>query len=145
MKNVIDINSEEFIKEFNKKCINFMGVESVPFVSEGRFFTSVFHLGREDKKWGLSHGSIEENMEAIYSVKWSYTTDWNYIMAVRDKIQSKFYAVDILWCGICKIDGIDVKTGKTYSLNIGSASDDIRFSVIDAINQFLDYYNDINS
>jgi len=107
-----------------------------------RFFTSVFYLGRKDNKWGLSHGSIEENMKAIYSHSWDYTTDWNYIMAVIDKIQSKFYSVDILWCNICRIEGIK---GKTTTPHIACASDDKRDSVITAINMFLDYYNEINN
>lgn len=63
-------------------------------------------------------------------------------MEVKGAIQKKFYFVDILGCGVCTIKGIE---GKTKNPHISVASDELKEAVVQAINQFLIWYNNENN
>lgn len=128
------MNNEEII-EYKRNCLLFLGWRETTedFKINWVGCKTKERLMRINKEY---IPIFEKNGDVVFPdfAVMDFVNDWNLIMEVKKMVQKKFYFVDILGCGVCKIVGID---GKTKNPHITVASDDTRESVVEALNQFL--------
>lgn len=134
--------TQEEIQEYNKMCAEFLG---------GIYSTYA-------EAWGFGNAYIQPNeikfgdrtfKGAVFAERFEkelkFHSDWNWIMEVAEKIENKLsesFNVDICNKNQCEI----VKNGEEFICGYGfeTVNHSKKKAVVQAIYQFLKYYNENN-
>lgn len=142
--------TQQEILDYNKRCAEFIKLKTNQYDQYLLPMRDTWYGGNSYSEWADSDGYIDNSIYEGYEERcWAldlgnliFHSDWNWIMRVKEAIQRNFYFMDILGCGICQIKGIE---GKTKNPHVSVASDEPKEAVVQAINNFLIWYNNESS
>lgn len=128
--------TQKQILEFNKRCAEFLGA-IYSENAEAWGFGNAKNIGSKKYNGVMYHNIIEAER---FEKELKFDSDWSWIMEVveaiekLDKIEDSVYRVTT-FCNICKIDTSNGEIAWSKSVTKQEA-------VVEAINQFLIWYNE---
>ena len=119
--------TQEFITQFNKKCTKFLDWKIVPKNASNKTNSSELY-----KEWLKPNGETTPTWKELH-----FHSDWNWIMEVVEKIENIKYSISVTG-NFCHIAKVEENIGITLGSYQGSTKKE---AVVQAINQFIDWYN----
>ncbi len=120
--------TQEEILDYNKRCAEFLGYSN-PVTDKDFYFVEK----EEHNKNSIIPKLLELNFEKRFH------SDWNWIVEVVDAIEGKGFDVCINSC-VCRVADVGENRFEDIETFVHNNKKE---AVVEAINKFLNYYNEI--
>ena len=136
--------TQEEILDYNKRCAEFLGLKRGWWISQQKPLTD------DKKQWCDLDGKTFLDSKVYFDKDLKFHSDWNWIMELVEKIQTldRLGGIVMIQQGRCKITSRMAGDHSVYadvSLYFKKGVSGQKEAVVQAINQFLIFYNNENS